>query len=85
MSDVEAGFVTRRWNRREAQGEILAWEAVGFEGGFGPKGLVNLAQGGGFAEPWVPIIKARSSEGAKAMVQTRAVRRSRSTVRGRRR
>jgi len=37
-----------------------------FEASFGPKGLGNLAHGRGFAEPWVPITKTPSSEGAKA-------------------
>jgi hypothetical protein len=39
-----------------------------------PKARRNLAQGGGFAEPWVPSIKARSSEGAKESVRTQVIK-----------
>ena len=39
-----------------------------------PKAYKNLAQGGGFAEPWVLVVKARSSEGAKESVEPRAIK-----------
>jgi hypothetical protein len=39
-----------------------------------PKAYKNLAQGGGFAEPWVLVVKARSSEGARESVERRATK-----------
>jgi len=39
-----------------------------------PKAYKNLAQGGGLAEPWVLVVKARSSEGAKESVEPRAIK-----------
>ena len=41
-------------------GDKPLWVCVGFTA----KRLQNLAQGGGFAEPWVCHIKAGRSEGA---------------------
>jgi hypothetical protein len=69
---------SEQWGRkREARRELsLAQEPVGLTAkrfkesaqepvGFTAKRLQDSAQGGGFAKPWVSVIKIACSEGAK--------------------